>query len=333
MTVSRNPLIFPPNPWHLKNPVSPHFFVSHGYRRKMSAPAASAQNAAGNANPATGSAGLPFSATPTQLYYANIVDVDLAQNAVNFADDLTQGHRVQINMAKADLTKYFQWNRAVGSDRPVGSFVDTGSDFNTTLAAALTNFTDLDAVASGLNLSTGVLKDSTIAGNTVNDLIAQYILYKVYGASNYDTKGTVFNIDDVKGMIDNATVSAAIDTSILDNNLRNGSVDQMFRDLLASDPKRFFDASGKQVPGLFETNADVAGSGDWKLTAGDIMEIKIKFNFKAPVTRRVVSADQQPLSSQGGAAAPTGASETSVEQEIIPSGHVFPVRLQIVLTA
>jgi hypothetical protein len=293
------------------------------------APAASAQNAAGNANPATGSAGLPFSATPTQLYYANVVDVDLANNAVNFADDLTQGHRVQISMPTADLSKYLKWDRASGSDRPVGSFMDDTADkFADKLASNLKNFTDLDAVASGLNLSTGVLTDSSIAANSVNDLIAQYILYKVYGSSAYDTKGTVFNIEDVKGMIENAAVSAAIDTSILANNARAGSVDQMFRDLLASDPKRFFDAAGHQVPGLFETNTDVTGTGDWKLTAGDIMEIKINFHFTAAVTRRVVPADQQPLASGGGAAAPA---EAAVEQEIIPSGHVFPVRLQLVL--
>lgn len=292
-----------------------------------------AQNAAGAANTSSGAIA-PFAATPTQLYYNQVVDVDLAENAVNFADDLTQGHRVQISMPKADLSKYLKWDRAVGTDRPVGSFVDAAEDFETTLAAALKDFTDLDAVSSGLNLSTGVLADTSVAAGAdgatkgTNDLIAQYILYKVYGASNYDTKGTVFNIDDVKDMIANAAVATQIDTSIKANNARNGSVDQMFRDLLASDPKRFFDAAGKQVPGLFETNTDAAGTGDWALTAGDIMEIKLNFNFTAPVTRRVVRADQQPLASGGGAATPA---EAAVEQEIIPAGHVFPVRLQIVL--
>lgn len=288
-----------------------------------------AQNAAGNANASTNGA-LPFSATPTQLYYANVVDVDLEANAVNFADDLTQGHRVQISMAKDDMSKYLKWERAVGTDRPVGKFEDTASDFKATLNAAMTAFTDLDAVSTGLSLSSGVLADSSIVSNSVNDLVAQYILYKVYGSSSYDTKGTVFNIDDVKGMILNSDVSLAIDTSILANNARGGSVDQMFRDLLASDPKRFFDPDGKQLPGLFETNTDAAGAGTWALTAGDILEIKVNFNFTAPVTRRVVRADQQPLASGGGAITPA---EESLEQEIIPAGHVFPVRLQIVLTA
>lgn len=298
----------------------------------MSAPA-SAQNAAGNANTPAGSGNLPFSATPTQLYYANVVDVDLAANAVNFADDLTQGHRVQVSMPVADLSKYFKWTRASGDDRPVGKFEDEATpSFETTLAENLKDFTDLDAVSSGLNLSSGVLSDSSISstGNETNDLIAQYILYKVYGQSSYDTAGTVFNVDDLKGMIENASVTAAIDTSILGHNARAGSVDQMFRDLLASDPKRFFDAAGKQVPGLFETNTDVAGNGDWKLVAGDIMEIKINFNFTAAVTRRVVRADQQPLSSMAGSGAGPF-SEASLEQEIIPAGHVFPVRLQIKL--
>lgn len=295
----------------------------------MSAPGTSAP-VSGVAPAPTAAPSLPFAnaATPTQLYYANAVDVDLADNAVNFADDLTQGHRVQITMAAADLNKYFQWARTAGSDRPVGTFVDDSADkFEDKLAAALKDFIDLDGVSSGLNLSAGILADkANIETQSVNDLIAQYILYKVYGMSSYNTNGVVFNVQDLAGMADNAATALAISTSFADNADRGEAVDAMFRDLLASDPKRYFDAQGIQVPGLFETNVDAPGTGNWNLGAGDVMEVKVNYKFTAPVSRRVVRADQQPTSAVGGAL-PTP--EQSTEQEIIAANSVFPIRLQL----
>ncbi len=111
---------------------------------------------------------------------------------------------------------------------------------------------------------------------------------------------------------------------------RGGPVDQMFRDLLAADPGRFFDASGVQVTGLFETNADASGNGTWLIAAGDILELKLEFAFTAQVSRRVVRSQQQPLDAVGGAESPP---EEVVEEVIIASGDKFKVRLQLVATA
>ena len=259
-------------------------------------------------------------ATATQLKYANTVNVDLSGNAINFADSETDGHRVQIEMTPNDLNTHFRWARSTGSDRPVGAVVETAA-FKSKLSEALTGFSDLDAMATGLSLSSGVLADTELIGETANDLIVQYVLFKVYGLSSYDTKEKVFNSKDALGMTTNDDVADAIVTDISGHNAKGGEVDQMFRDLLAADPARFFDASGRQVTGLFETNTDVSGSGSWAITDNDLIEIKLTFTFAAQVSRRVVSAQEQPL---------VGASaETVTEEVVIPAGHVMHVRLQI----
>jgi hypothetical protein len=267
-----------------------------------------------------------MSATATTLKYANTVNVDLEANAVNFADSEADGHRVQIAMTANDLNTHFAWNRAAGSDRPVGSVTDAAG-LETLLAAALTDFTDLDSMATGLSFSAGTLADAELQQATSNDLIVQYVLFKVYGLSAYDTTNKVYNPKDAQNMTTNADVADAIVTDISNNNARGQAVDKMFRDLLAADPARFFDASGHQIPGLFETNTDLSGSGNWELTAGDVIEIKTTFTFSAQVSRRVVSAQEQPLDAVGGALSPP---ETVTEEVVIPAGHVMHIRLQIV---
>jgi hypothetical protein len=58
---------------------------------------------------------------------------------------------------------------------------------------------------------------------------------------------------------------------------------EMFRSLLSMDPQRFY-KNGTQIPGLFESNPDVAGSGNWCLGVGDKIEIPVRLYFRAPVT-------------------------------------------------
>ena len=70
----------------------------------------------------------------------------------------------------------------------------------------------------------------------------------------------------------------------------------MFRALLAADPKRFM-KNGKQIDGLFETNPDASGAGNWCLKVGDIIEVPVKLYFTAPVTvLSVVDEVRQPSS-------------------------------------
>jgi hypothetical protein len=265
---------------------------------------------------------------PQQLYYRELIFVDLAPNAVNFADDLIQGHRVQVPIAIDDLNTFFQWSRPAGQDRPVG-FIKSLSEFEACLLTSLSDgFLDLDAVSTGLSYTTGTLVNDTNVSNSMNDIVMCYILYMVYGKSSFDTNGKLFNTADAFQMVENSTVATAIGASISNNNERGQSIDDMFRELLKTDPTRFFDTKGHQISGLFEVNTDEAASGSWLFTPGDCIEIKLQFTFQEPVTRRVVSANQQSLTNQE-----IVFQEQAVEQIIIPKDATFAIRLQLLATA
>jgi hypothetical protein len=88
---------------------------------------------------------------------------------------------------------------------------------------------------------------------------------------------------------------------------------------------RFFDASGTQVPGLFETNADASGAGNWNLVQNDMIEIRTVFTFVNSVTLRAstdVAQNLNPL--------PTQANDETV---YIASGSKLYIRLQLVASA
>jgi hypothetical protein len=268
---------------------------------------------------------MPGSATAQLLSYANIVDVALDQtNDVNLADVEDYGHRVLIEMNKAAMDGYFRWARASGSARPVAALdADKEAAFKAALVAALrTTYVDIDGVTNGLhfgsaNLSTNpdprLRKDDQI---TVNDLPLAYILYKLYGESNAATLDTIYNLEDTYYMVSDSSVATAITESLKAQ--VSGSVDAMFRDLLAADPSRFFDEAGVPVPGIFETNADAAGSGSWKLTTDDTVQIKLKFAFQSKVTRRGVAG---------------AALNLAEAQTLIEPGDYFYVRLQLKASA
>ncbi len=272
--------------------------------------------------------------TPTTLKYAPLVALNLTEQAVNFADALDEGHRVQVAIAPSVLNAALVWNRASGSDRPVGSFkVSDATAFTTALGTALTNFDDLDGIATSLDFSAGRLTPSGNQTGTVNDLVLQYVLYKVYGLSAFDVSNKVYNVSDAASMVTNTAVATAITDSfsLTANNARNGAVDQMFRDLLAADPARYFDNNGKQITGLFEVNADAADTnGSWLITAGDIIEIKMEFAFLKQVSKRSVRSQQQPLDDP--TIVPPATQEAITEEIVIPAGHKLKVRLQLKAT-
>jgi hypothetical protein len=246
---------------------------------------------------------MPGSATAQLLNYATVVDVDLDQtNDVNLADVEDYGHRVQVEIAKEAINNYFGWERAVGAARPSAK-LNTASEaaFVSAVEAALSaGYVDIDGVTGGLHFSSSVLstnpdarirKDGLI---TANDIPLAFVLYKLYGSSTTETLDKIYNLEDAYEMLGNESVSAAINTSLKAQVA--GSLDVMFRDLLSADPHRFFDASGVPLPGIFETNSDVAGSGLWKMTDDDIIEIKVKMIFKSKITRRGVAGREHLLS-------------------------------------
>jgi hypothetical protein len=138
-----------------------------------------------------------------------------------------------------------------------------------------------------------------------NDLVMAYVLNKCFGSSAFDAEDIIYNLEDAFGMLSSKALAEAVrDSFVAEDTLatgvlaataepkpgQRGKVDEMFRALLAADPKRFF-LNGKQIEGLFETNyvcpdasGDIAAAGNWCLKAGDILEVPIKLVFTAPVT-------------------------------------------------
>lgn len=275
------------------------------------------------------------------LRYRKLVTTDLANQAVNLAESGTMGHRVQVPMSVDDLNAFFVWDRPAGTDRAVGHFVattSTGVKFDDIMINSLSKvYTDVDGVTNGLNFSSAILDANTdgrvrLNGNvSANDIVMAYLLYKCYGSSAAPTMSVVYNLEDAQQMLSNGTLTMAIHNSLSTEEalstsagVDKGAVDAMFRDLLAADPMRFFDATGKQIAGLFETNADADSTGSWGFVQNDKIEMRVQFNFTNAVTRRGVQDPSQAV---------TGAANTDdVDTVVIPAGSKFIIRLQIVAT-
>jgi hypothetical protein len=278
----------------------------------------------------------PGVATASTLAYSEEVNVALANNEINLADIEDYGHRVQITMPKAALNAYLKWSRNMGDSAPEGHVAaDSAAKaaFEEALVTALgAGYNDIDAVTGALNFSSSVFDDHSddrlrklVSGSrpkSANDLVLAFVLYKLYGSSAYNTSNNVLNIEDAYDMTTSAAVAAAI-TDSLELAGNADAINNMFRDLVAADPMRFFDASGNQITGLFETNTDVSGSGSWGLVADDIIEIKTKFSFAAAVTRRGVNGGQYS----------TAAADSVEHDDKIAAADFFRIRLQIKATA
>jgi hypothetical protein len=272
-------------------------------------------------------------ATATLLGYAPVVDVDISNNEINFADATDYGHRVQVDIDRAALNGFLGWARNMGSATPVGAVVAGGREgFKTALVAALkAGYVDIDGVSGGLHFSTAVLQTNTDeriqdgGATSANDLVMAYVMNKLYGSSAYATANSILNLADAHGMLTSEEMAEAICLSLEDEE-NAGAVDAMFRDLLAADTARFFDASGNQIPGLFETNSDASGSGTWLLIEDDKIEIKCKLTFAARVSRRGVAGGEVDITNPED---PQG----NNQQTVIPAGHEFYIRLQLIASA
>jgi hypothetical protein len=267
-------------------------------------------------------------ATATTLIYSELVDLNIAEGGdVNFADSVDYGHRVLVEMSKSAVNSFLRWERNVGSDRPTAVLGDSTEFTNALLYALSTEFTDIDGVNNGLHYGTSNLSTNTDSrireGGLVsmNDIALAFVLWKIYGSSTTMTKDHIYNLEDAFGMATNESVATAILQSF-QNNLP--VVDAMFRDLLAADPMRFFDGSGNQLTGLFETNADVSGSDSWQLVENDILEIKLRFTFENSVTRRGVAGHEHNITYPENTAG-----DQENQQTIIGAGDYFYIRLQL----
>jgi hypothetical protein len=338
--------------------------------------------------------------TPSTLRFRKITHLGLSAQAINFAQSSFMGHRVSFNVPVDFMNEYFTWTRATEEARPTGRFVaDPGANpayastgpkdmptFTEMLERAFGSaYTDLDAVAEGLNYSspaldsTGDMKRNdnitnytwayddkgagtdTLVSNqhySVNDLVMAFVLNKCFGSSAYDAWEIVYNLPDAFGMLTDLQLAIAINDSLQAEEDKaeanvlptktlatqspgddKGRVDEMFRALLSMDPQRFY-KNGTQIDGLFESNPDVAGSGNWCLGVGDKIEIPVRLYFRAPVTvLSVVDNAKNPSSAtpdqvetvfiKGEDATSFGQNPTALEVASADRGNVMSLRLQI----
>ena len=345
--------------------------------------------------------------TPSTLRFRKITHLGLSAQAINFAQSSFMGHRVSFNVPVDFMNEYFTWTRAAEEARPTGRFVaDPGANpayastgpkdmptFTEMLERAFGSaYTDLDAVAEGLNYSspaldsTGDMKrndnitndtytyDATGVGTadspgpgthySVNDLVMAFVLNKCFGSSSFDAWDIVYNLQDAFGMLTNSDLADAIEASLVEEEVKatanvtpvsgsligklpaaqspgddKGRVDEMFRSLLSMDPQRFY-KNGTQIAGLFETNTDVDGSGNWCLGVGDKIEIPVRLYFRAPVTvLSVVDNAKNPSSAtpdhvetvfiKGENATSFGQNPTALQVAAADRGNVMSLRLQI----
>jgi hypothetical protein len=268
-------------------------------------------------------------ATAQKLVYALPVAIDISNNEINLADSVSHGHRVVVEALKTQLNQAFTWSRAIGDQFPLA--VVDADKFATELAAALARgYDDLDGQTNGLDFTSSALNVVRSAGGderlradplvkSVNDWVVAYVLYKLYGRSSYPTKDEIFNVEDMHSMLTDAQVAGAVETKLVTSE-GVAAVKKLFKDLLMADPKRFFDASGVQIEGLFEVNTDIIGSGDWNIVEDDVIEIRLNFTFKNAITRRDIGDAQE--TADDDLATPDATKE-------IAANETFSIRLQV----
>jgi hypothetical protein len=267
--------------------------------------------------------------TPTKLEYRDLITVNMDQNNdVNIADVDNYGHRIQIPVGRSLFNLYFRWRREIGQDRPRAKLTTSQiieKTFKTVLIDGFnTSVVDIDGVSGGLHFGTANLslntdprlrKDGLVSAN---DIPMAFIMYKLYGNSAFQTKGFILNLEDAYDMLTSEGLVNAIMNSFKAN--EGTALDMMFRDLLAQDPKRFFNSNGVSDPRIFENSTDEAGEGSWKLSTNDIIEIKTKIIFHSKITKRGVGGREHLLSN-------TNSAEN--QQDIIVPDDFFYVRLQL----
>lgn len=264
-------------------------------------------------------------ANATLLSYGPAIEVDLSNNEVNLTSAASAGHRITANVSIAAMNAAFKWSRLVNAKRPVGAYDDLSANAPSGLGEAIEaglNGDIVDTDASALDFSTDTPQDARVTDlNGTDRLVAAYILYKGYGSSAFDTDGVVLNPEDLSGMAKTSEVRKAILAALASD---SGSVNKMFQDLIAADPTRFFDQSGKQIGGIFETNTDVQGSGNWGFVAGDRVELKLVFKFSEDVT--VYDADGAAKKVISGKVLANPAATPAV---LAKDGESFSLRLQL----
>lgn len=277
----------------------------------------------------------------TTVRFRKLITTDLTNNAVNLSSATSMGHRVQIPMSVDDLNNCFVWYRPANSSCAIGHFDPSGggvSNFITLLTSSLSKiYTDVDGVTNGLNFSSSILDANAdprirVNGNiSANDLVMAYLLYKCYGSSAAVTASVIYNLQDAQHMLTTGGLVMSIQNALLAEEalssapgVDKGGIDAMFRDLMAADPMRFFDAAGNQIAGIFETNPSQDSRGNWNFIENDKIELRVQFNFTNSVTTSGIQDPSQALESP--------ANQENTSNVVISAGSSFVIRLQILAT-
>ena len=254
----------------------------------------------------------------TTMTYALDVEVALQDNkTVNFADSADLGHRIPLPVRSTYMSSLFNWSRAVGTNKATAAVNNTANPaviIGDAISARNGKWSDLDGVSGGLDFTNGVMLPTTNTNVTPQDWILQYILWKVYGASNYDTSMAVFDLVVADSLLNVTDIGDAIAAS-LNAASHAGSVDKIFQDLVAADPNHFYE-NGVPIPGVLNyAPAATASHGPVTMVAGDILEFKLVFKFgpNSSVTRSELLP---------------GTSEYTTVI-VIPANSTFRVRLQL----
>jgi hypothetical protein len=250
-------------------------------------------------------------ATPHVIQYPELVNVNLINQAINFADLDVIGHRIQIPVPRSTLENSFEWTRVATDTVPKGKVTEVADFVYVMMNAFSRVYRDLDADTDGLSFDSSTLtaiNDDRLrptGGTTANDIVMAYVLAKLYGKSSIQTRDYIFNVEDAHAMLTNETLALAIGLSLYTDTGKS-AVEEMFKQLVAKDGNRFKDASGNMPIALTSAADGITGSGTWKFAVNDCLEIRTEFVFHAPITRR----------------------DAQSNTIVLPSGTTFRARLQ-----
>jgi hypothetical protein len=246
------------------------------------------------------------------LQYPELVSVNLLNQAINFADLDLLGHRIQIPIPLSQLQSLFMWQRTAEDSEPKGLVTEVAEVVNLLIQNLSNLHHDLDQDPQGLSFSSDVLtriNDERLRPNnqrSANDIVMSFVLAKLYGKTNIQTKDYIFNPEDAHMMLTNEALAFAIGLSLY-SDAGKDAIQEMFRQLVEKDPSRFYDENGFLPQELTSTLTGLEGSGPWNLIPNDCIEIRTECIFHSPITRRDLEGSTV----------------------VIPPGTTFRIRLQL----
>jgi len=232
-------------------------------------------------------------ASKQTLRYEQDIETDLLDKNLSFVDDANKGHRVTLDVPLNLMQDLIAVTRAAGAYVPTGSIklVGAANALVTAVSTSLNTghqWTDLDA--GNLSFTNGGATAATHGWDetgTIPEWVFKYILYKVYGRSDYDVSDVTFTTE-ATSMVTAAQVVIAFSNELLGqtSDKSGNKLDKILQNLIAADPYHFYSAGKPRAVFLDNTNTlPAAAAGLFvPFILGDQIEITFKFTFKGRVT-------------------------------------------------